>query len=232
MPDKKLSLIEHLQELRSRLIKSIIFIIVCSIFLYNYIDRILFILSRPVGRLVFISPTEALITNIKIAFLGGIFLSSPFVIYQIWRFVGTGLNPRERRYTLLFGPFSFLFFILGCIFGYFVIVPVGMKFLLSFASDALVPMITISRYISFIGTLTLTFGIVFQLPLLSLFLTKIGIVSPAFLSNKRKHAIVFIFILAATLTPPDVITQCLMAVPLLVLYEISIIFSKIIYRPI
>jgi sec-independent protein translocase protein TatC len=229
--DKKLTLVEHLEELRSRLIKSVIFVVVGSVFVYNYINKILVALTRPVGRLVFISPSEAFVTNIKIAFFGGLFLASPFLIYQLWRFVGVGLNPRERKYTLLFGPLSFIFFVLGSVFGYFVIVPLGMNFLLSFSSDLITPMITISRYISFIGTLTLTFGVVFQLPLVVLFLTKIGVVTPNFLSARRKHAIVLIFILAATLTPPDVITQCLMALPLLLLYELGIIFSKFAYRP-
>lgn len=112
------------------------------------------------------------------------------------------------------------------------IVPIGIKFLLGFATDIVVPMITISKYVSFVGSLTLAFGAVFQLPLAILFLTKIGVVTPQFLSNKRKHAVVFIFIAAATLTPPDVITQSLMALPLLLLYELGVIFSKLAYRPI
>ena len=224
--------VEHLEELRSRIIKSVIFIIVYSSLLYNFIDVFLPALIKPVGQLVFIAPQEAFIARIKIAFLGGLFLSSPFVIYEIWKFVSVGLKPKEKKYTLIFGPLSFIFFIAGTSFGYFVIVPIGMKFLLGFATDFITPMITISRYISFLGTLTFAFGVIFQLPLVCLFLTKIGIVTPMFLSSKRKHAIVLIFILAAILTPPDVVTQCLMAGPLLILYEIGIIFSKFAYRPV
>lgn len=230
--DRRLTLVEHLEELKIRVIKSIIFIIICSFFVYNYVNSILPVLTRPVGKLVFIAPQEAFITHIKIAFFGGLFLSSPFLLYQVWRFVSEGLKPNERKYALIFGPLSFLFFILGAAFGYLVIIPVGIKFLLSFGTDFITPMLTISRYISFIGTLTFTFGVVFELPLISLFLTKIGIVTPQFLSSRRKQAIVFIFILAAIFTPPDVITQCLMALPLLILYEIGIIFSKSVYRPI
>lgn len=232
MADKRLSVVEHLQELKGRVIKSLIFIIICSFFVYHYIDYILPVLIKPVGRLIFIAPQEAFITYIKIAFFGGLFLSSPFVLYQLWRFIACGLKPNERKYTLVFGPFSFLFFVLGVVFGYFVIVPIAMKFLLGFAKEFITPMITVNKYISFVGILTFTFGLVFQLPLISIFLTKIGIVTPLFLSGKRRQAIVFIFILAAIFTPPDVITQSLMAIPLLILYEIGIIFSKLVYKSI
>lgn len=230
--DKRLTIVEHLNELRSRIIKSAIFIIICTAIVYNFIDIILPVIIRPVGRLVFIAPTEAFIVNIKIAFFGGVFLSSPFLLYQIWQFVSMALKESEKKYVLIFGILSFFLFILGLIFGYVVIIPIGMNFLLNFARDYVTPTISISKYISFVGMLTFAFSLVFQLPLVILFLTKIGLVTPMFLSSKRKHAIVGMFILSAILTPPDVITQCLMAVPLLVLYEIGIIFSKCAYRPV
>lgn len=231
MGDKKLTLAEHLEELRTRIIKSVISIIVATCLAYYFVEKIISNLVKPVGNLVFIAPQEAFISNIKIAFLGGLFLSSPIVVYQTWRFISVALQTNEKKYAYIFGPLSFIFFVLGAIFGYIIIVPIGIKFLLGFATDFVSPMITISKYISFVGTLTLAFGVIFQLPLISLFLTKIGIVTPYFLSSKRKHAIVLIFLLAAILTPPDVITQCLMAAPLLVLYELGIIFSKFVYRP-
>ena len=232
MDEIKATLVEHLDELRSRIIKSAVSIIIGSCFIYNFVDRILKHLSQPVGKLVFIAPQEAFVTNIKISLFGGLFLSAPVLIYQVWKFVSSGLKKNERKYVLLFGPLSFLFFVTGVSFGYFVIAPMGIKFLLGFAADFVVPMITISNYISFVGTLVFAFGVVFQLPLVMLFLTKIGVTTPRFLSDKRKHAIVFIFIAAATLTPPDIVTQCLMAVPLLVLYEIGIMLSKLTHRPI
>jgi len=230
--DNRLTIVEHLNELRGRVIKSLIFVIVCSAILYNLIGIILPVIIRPAGRLVFIAPTEAFIVNIKIVFLGGIFISSPFLLYQVWQFVSMALKENEKKYVLIFGIISFFLFILGAAFGYFIIIPIGLKFLLGFATDFITPMITISKYISFVGTMIFAFGVVFQLPLILLFLTKIGMVTPMFLSSKRRHAIVCMFILSATLTPPDVITQCLMAVPLLVLYEIGIIFSKCAYRPV
>lgn len=226
MEDKKTSLSEHLEELRSRLIKSIIFVIITSGALYSFVNPILASLVKPVGKLVFIAPQEAFITNVKIAFFGGLFLSSPVIIYQAWKFVSVGLVAAERKYSLLFGPLSFIFFIGGASFGYFLIVPLGIKFLLGFATDYVTPMITIGKYVSFVAALTFSFGVVFQLPLIILFLTKIGLVTPQFLSEKRKHAIVLVFIAAALLTPPDVVTQCLMALPLILLYELGVLFSK------
>lgn len=230
--DNKLSLSAHLEELRSRLIKSVIFVIAGAFLTYAFVNTLMPLIIRPVGKVVFIAPQEAFIANMKVAFFGGLFLSSPFVLYQIWQFVTGALNEKERKYIILFGPLSFLFFLTGISFCYFFIIPISINFLLGFATDFLTPSISISKYISFIGSLTLVFGLVFELPLVSLFLTKIGIVTPMFLSRKRKHAIVFIFIAAAVMTPPDAITQCLMAVPLILLYEIGIIFSKCAYKPI
>ena len=227
MREKRLTFFQHLEELRSRIIKSLIFVIVVSCILFNLTDKILLNIVRPVGSLIFIEPAEAFIANIKIAFWGGLFLSSPFILYQIWQFLLSGLNTNERKYALIFGPLSFIFFMLGAGFGYFIVVPIGIKFLLSFSTDFIVPAISLGRYVSFVGVLTFAFGAIFEIPLVILFLARLGIVTPAFLSTKRRHAVVIIFILAAILTPPDVITQCLMAGPLMILYELSVFFSKL-----
>lgn len=225
-----LSLVEHLEELRNRIIRSVIYIIVGICVAYAFVNSILPILVKPVGKLVFIAPQEAFVARIKIAFFGGLFLSSPLILCQIWQFVSGGLSQHERKYIRIFGPLSFVFFIIGVCFCYFIIAPISMKFLLGFATDFMTPMITVSKYISFVGTLTLTFGLVFELPLITLFLTKIGVITPRFLCRKRKQAIVVMFLLSAILTPPDIITQCLMAIPLLFLYELGIIFSKVAYK--
>ncbi len=221
----------HLEELRGGLIKLFLFLVITACLSYPLVDTILLHLTKPVGRLVFIAPHEAFISKIKIALFAGFIFSSPYVLYQIWHFIESGLSKKERKYVIVFGPFSFLLFAAGAAFGYFIIVPIGIKFLLSFATDLMTPMITIGRYISFLAMLTLAFGALFQLPLAALFLTKLGIVTPRFLILKRREAIVIIFITAAVLTPPDIVTQCLMAVPLLVLYEIGIILSKLAYHP-
>lgn len=226
MTHKRLTFIEHLEEFRVRIIKSVVFIIIASCLCYIFKDTILSFVVSPVGKLVFIAPQEAFVTNIKIAFWAGLYLSLPFLLYQIWRFVSGALKKKERGYALIFGLFSFIFFILGVFFGYFVIVPIGIQFLLSFSRDFLTPMLSMERYISFIGSLTFVFGVIFQIPLIVLFLTKIGVVTPKFLSENRKYAVVIIFIIGAVFTPPDIITQCLMAIPLIFLYELSIILSR------
>lgn len=228
--DKQLSLVNHLEELRNRIIKSIIFIAVCVCVTYAFVNSILPALVKPVGKLVFIAPQEAFVSRIKISLFCGLFLSSPFIIYQIWQFISTGLNPKERKYIRIFGPLSFVFFVLGVCFCFFVITPISIKFLLGFAGDIMEPMITVSKYISFVGGLALTFGLVFELPIAALFLTRIGIITPDFLTARRKQAIVVMFIASAILTPPDVITQCLMALPLLFLYEVGVVFSKLAYK--
>lgn len=230
MPEKKLTLVGHLDELRGRLIKSVICVVLCFVFLYAFVDSILLFLAKSVESLVFIAPQEAFIARIKVVFFAGLFLSSPFILYQAWRFISDGLNDNEKKYTLFFGPLSFVFFVVGSLFGYMVIVPVGIKFLLGFATESILPMISIQKYVSFVGGLTFIFGIIFELPLALLFLTKIGMVNPDMLVRRRKHAIVIIFISAAMLTPPDAVTQLFMAIPLLALYEIGILFSKMTYK--
>ena len=231
MPDKRLTFIEHLEELRAGIMKSVVFIIAVSIVVYTFTDSIFAYLVRPLGgTLVFIAPQEAFITKIKIALLGGIYFSSPFVLYHIWDFISQGLGKGERRYASLMTLLSFLFFITGSSFGYFIIVPIAITFLLSFGSGYIVPLISVGSYVSFVGVLTLTFGLIFQLPIAILLLSKMGVVTPQFLSKNRKYAILIIFIAAAIFTPPDVITQCLMAIPLILLYELSIILSRISYK--
>ena len=228
MQDRKMSLIGHLEELRRRLIICIVSILVCSIFSYVYAEKILAILKRPFPHsLVFISPQEPFIITLKVAIFAGIILALPMIIYQAWQFVSLALKQKEKRYLLFYGPFSLLLFLSGASFAYFVAIPVGLRFLLGFGGSSLEPMITISKYLSFITVMILTFGIVFELPLVSLFLVRIGIISPQFLAKNRKVAIIAIFVLAAILTPSiDAFTQILMAVPLVILYEVSIWLAK------
>jgi len=202
---------------------------VCSVGVYPYINVVLKHLTHPVGQLVFISPFEAFWSRIKLTFFLGIFISLPFVLYQIWKFIQKGLLAREKRFVLPLTFLSFVLFSLGGCFGYFVIIPVGMKFLLAYGTQTLVPMISISRYLSFLFGIVFSFGLIFELPLIIGFLTKIGILQSQTLRTKRRFAIVGIFIAAAALTPgPDVFSQLLMAGPLLVLYEMSIIVARLI----
>ena len=217
----------HLDELRSRLLKSFIAVVVAACLFYPFVDRFLAFLIKPVGKVVFTSPADAFVVRLMLLICGGVVLALPVVVYQLWQFVAAGLKDNEKKYIRFFAPASLILFLVGCVFGYWIIIPVGMKFLLSFATESIVPMITLPNYISFILTLVLAFGLCFQLPLVLMFLAKIGIVTPAFLVQKRKHAIVLILIASAVLTPsPDAISQILMAGPLLVLYELGVVASK------
>ncbi len=222
--------LEHIDELRSRILKSLLVFVVLACILYNYVDPILSFAIKPIGKVIYTSPTDAFMAKINLTLLGSLFLSLPFLLYQIWQFVAVGLKGKERKAVAVFGPLSLLFFMVGILFGYFIAVPISLKFLLSFSTDQMVAMITVNNYISFIGSMVLAFGIIFELPLVLMFLTKIGIATPAFLIHYRRHAIVAIMIISAIFTPPDVITQFIMAIPLLVLYELGILFSKWSYR--
>lgn len=229
MQDRKMSLIGHMEELRRRLIVCVLTVLACSIFSYFYSDKILAILKRPFPHsLVFIAPQEPFVITLKIALFGGIIFALPMIAYQAWQFISSGLKEKEKRYLFFYSPFSLLLFLSGASFAYFLVVPVGLRFLLSFGGGSLQPMISISKYLSFITLMILAFGIVFELPLVLMFLARIGVVSPQFLAKKRKVFIIAIFVLAAILTPPDVFTQILLAGPLLILYEVSIWLTKIV----
>jgi sec-independent protein translocase protein TatC len=227
MRDEKLSLVDHLEELRKRLIICLLALLATSGFSYFYAERILSLIAKPVDKLVFLAPTEAFLAYLKIAFFSGIFLASPLILQQIWSFVSVGLKEEERRPLLFYGPLSFFLFAGGGAFAYFLVLPLGIRFLLKFSSENLQPMLSVSRYTSFAGFLLLGFGISFEFPLVILFLSRLGLVTSQFLRRKRKYAVLLIFIFSAIITPPDVFTQVLMALPLLLLYEISIWFSKL-----
>lgn len=229
--DEPVPLLAHLEELRKCLIVAAIAIAVCSIVAYSWVDPILKELARPVGRLYFTSPMEAFWSRLKLAFFLGVFLSSPVVLLYVGRFIQRGLFPRERRALVWLAVSSIVLFAAGSAFCYFLVLPAGVKFLLEYGSDVLVPMITISRYLSFVFGMVFSFGLVFELPLVIGIMVRLGIVHAATLSRNRRFAVVLVFIAAAILTPsPDAFNQVLMAGPLLLLYEIGIIVARIIER--
>ncbi len=231
MSDKKLPLIKHLEELRRRIIICIASVFLLSLASYLYARKILALLMKPVGDLVFIAPQEAFLAYLKIALFSGLFLSLPVILYQIWKFVSIGLLPKEKKYLPTYGALSFLLFLLGAIFSYQAVLPLGLKFLIGrYSSANLMPMLSISKYISFVGMFLLAFGVVFELPLIISFLAKIGLVSPQSLRRRRKEVVALTFVLAAVMTPPDIFTQILLAIPILLLYEISLWTTVVIYR--
>jgi len=229
MADEKVPFLAHLEELRKRLI--IIFIAIGIGFgiSYSRAEDILLVLKKPFpGDLVALAPTEAFITILKVSFFAGVLLAMPVILHQIWKFTAPGLYDREKKHTILFVIFATLLFFAGATFCYFAILPSGLKFLQRFAPQAIDSnMFRLSDYVSFVTKLLLGFGAVFELPLIMLFLTKIGVVTPQSLAANRKYAILIMFIVGAVLTPPDVFTQIMMAGPLIVLYEVSILVSKL-----
>jgi sec-independent protein translocase protein TatC len=226
-----MNFLDHLEELRQRLIKSIASILIFSIVIYFFSEQIINYLSRPVGTVYFTSPTEAFAVRIKLSLILGLIASVPVILYQLWQFIVPGLTKKEVRYVIPIVLISSLFFFGGAIFCYFLVLPLGIKFLLGYQTERLLPLIKIGDYISFISWMVLAFGLVFQLPIVTFFLGKLGIVSAQSLAKGRKYAFVSILILAAVLTPsPDVFSQLLLAVPLYVLYELSIIVVRITAR--
>jgi sec-independent protein translocase protein TatC len=233
MPDKKLPLTAHLEELRKRLVYSFLAIGVAFAVSYAFIKDIVEILMRPLvqmlpkgSSLIFTAVPEAFFVYFKAAFLAGVFLSSPFILYQIWAFVSPGLYEREKKYIYPYLFVSSAFFVAGALFCYFIVFPVMFRFFLSFASEVIQPLPAIKEYLTFTIKLLLAFGLLFQWPALVLFLSRMGVISSKTLAKNRKYAILGIFVIAAVLTPPDLVSQLLLAGPLLAMYEGSIWMAK------
>lgn len=232
--EDKIPFTSHLEELRDRLIKSFIAVGIGFCAAYGFKEKLFEILISPLvsvmGKdetLIFTGLPEAFFTYLKVALLAGIMLASPVLLYHFWMFVAPGLYQKEKKVFIPIIVLSALFFIGGSLFGYFIVFPYGFEFFLGFASDNLQAMPSMKEYLSFSSKLLLAFGLVFELPLVLTAMARIGIVTPEFLKKNRKYALLLFFIGAAIITPPDVVTQIMMAVPLMVLYEISIIGAKI-----
>ena len=232
--DKESSFTAHLEELRKRLM--ICFIAVGAGFLASYAfkEKLFHILTEPLIKimqdnngLIFTGLPEAFFTYLKAAFISGVILAAPVILYQFWMFVGPGLYNTERRVLLPIIILSIFFFIGGACFGYFIVFPIGFKFFLSFSTENIKALPSMREYLNFASKLLIAFGIVFELPVLITFLARLGIVSVDFLKKNRKYALLLFFVFSAILTPPDVVTQIMMALPLMLLYEISIIGAKI-----
>jgi sec-independent protein translocase protein TatC len=231
MDDRPMTVVEHLEELRRRLLLAFAALGVGTVFGFLFVDRVLDFLVRAMGvdRVVFFAPAEALFIRLKIALFLGVFIGLPVILYQLWAFIGVGLTQIERRAVLMLLPPSLALFGVGSAFGLFVIMPVGIRVLLSYQTETLQPMLAIGPTLSFMMAFVLAFGFVFQVPIVVVFLARLGIVSPATLAATRRYAIVAIVILAAILTPgTDVISQMLMAVPTYALYELSIFLARLV----
>jgi sec-independent protein translocase protein TatC len=234
--DEKLPFTAHLDELRSRLIKSFIAVGagfgLCYAFKETLFEILLYPLIRVMpegGKLIFTGIPEAFFTYLKVSFLAGIILASPVLLYQFWMFVAPGLYHKERR---VLGPIiavTSFFFIGGALFGYFVVFPSGFKFLLSFGADFIRTLPSMREYLDFSTKLLFIFGLLFELPVALTGLARLGIVSVEYLKRNRKYAVILAFVAGAFLTP-DVVSMILMALPLMVLYEIGILGAHLVSR--
>jgi sec-independent protein translocase protein TatC len=234
--DEKLPFTAHLEELRSRLIKSFIAVGAGFLLCYGFKEQLFEILVYPLirvmpegGKLIFTGIPEAFFTYLKVSFLSGIILSSPVLLYQFWMFVAPGLYQKEKH---LLGPvigITSFFFIGGALFGYFVVFPSGFKFLLGFGTDYIRTLPSMREYLNFATKLLFIFGLLFELPVVLTCLAWLGIVSADYLKRNRKYAVLLAFVVAAFLTP-DVVSMILMAVPLMLLYEISIFSAQLLAR--
>jgi sec-independent protein translocase protein TatC len=253
MPDDeaRMPFLDHLAELRKRLLVCVSAVGIAFVLTFNFRDyflRILqwplttevvmgrhfpfigFIRGEPIARLTALGPAETLWVHFKVAFIAGIFVALPIVLYEIWKFVAPGLYSNERRFVLPFVILGTISFFIGASFCLFIVLPLAMKFLLTF-DPSIQQMPRFGEYVDFNLKFLLAFGIIFELPLAMTIAARIGIVTPQFLAKNRKYAILINFIIAAILTPtPDIFNQTMMALPMCVLYEIGIIASRIAYR--
>ncbi len=231
---EKQPFLSHLEELRKRLVVCAIGVGAGFVIAYIFAERLFQLLVAPLkavmpegDQLIFTNLPEMFFAYIKVAFIAGIMAASPLIFYQLWMFIAPGLYRKEKKMAIPFVISSTILFVGGALFGYFVVFPFGFKFFIGFSNEYVKALPSVKQYFSFSMKLLLAFGAVFELPVIIFFLSKMGIVTPQFLRQKRKYAILLTFALAAILTPPDVITQCMMAGPLIVLYEIGILVSRI-----
>ncbi len=224
--DQAQPLTDHLEELRSRLLWSLLAVAVSSAVCWFYVDVFIHQMARITGPMVFLAPFEAFAAKLKLALALGVFFAVPVLIYHVWRFVGVALTISEQRVVLGALPFSYLLFAAGASLAWFVVMPVGLKFLMTFGSGDLKPFLSVQSCLRFAVWLALGLGLLFQIPVVVAGLAKWGMLRSAALRRYRRHAVLAIFVLAAVLTPgPDVVSQLLLAAPTYVLFEVSVLLA-------
>jgi sec-independent protein translocase protein TatC len=235
-----MSFLEHLEELRRRLIYSFIAVGVGFFFCWGFADRIYSLMQKPIvealhkhnlpEQLVYLNPTEPFNLYLKIGLMAGVFVASPFVLFQVWMFIAPGLYRREKTYVVPFMVSTILLFLAGGFFGYRIVFPAALDFLIGYGSQ-FHPMITVGEYTDLFLTVLLGLGAVFELPILVFFLSLMGIVTPGWMLRNFRYSILVIFIIAAVLTPTtDIVNMCVFAAPMIALYVVSIGVAWIITR--
>ena len=232
---EKIPVTHHLIELKNRLVQVALVVSLFFGVCFYFIDFLLLWLEDPLPKkyseLTFITPTEPFFTAMKVSFMGSMFISMPWILYHIWEFIAPGLKVKEKKVTALFVAFGTLFFLFGGLFCYFLVVPLGLKFLLNYGTTWWKMQVTIGFYFSFVVKMILAFAFAFQTPLIMVLLTKFGVINTIKMKLYRKWAFLGTFGLAAVLTPPDIITQVLLAFPLYGLYEFGIVVSRFFEDP-
>ena len=225
----------HLKELQKRLIYSIITLFVMFIITFTFWELILDWMLIPLKEalpkgsdIVFLKVGEAFFTALKVSFFASIIFSLPIIFYQLWMFVAPGLYENEKKLVIPFVTSATIMFILGALFAYYIVFPFGFSYLINFGSQLFTAMPSIGEYVGFFSKLMVGFGISFELPVITFFLATLGLVTDETLKGFFRFAIIIIFLIAALLTPPDVLSQLLMALPLIILYGVSILIAKII----
>lgn len=225
--DGSMSIIAHLTELRKRLIRSLIAIGIGSCIAYYFIEDIMHLLTGPAGKLYYMQPAEAFFTYIKVAIFVGFLIALPVVLYQIWRFVLPALIGMERYLLSVIVPVSLILFLAGIAFSFFLVLPAAVKFLVGFSTQELQPMFSIKQYFDFVIAFLLPFGFIFELPLAITLLAKVGIVSSKFLAKQQRIVIFLTFVIGAVISPtPDIFSQCMIAIPMILLYEIGYVIVR------
>ncbi len=228
---EQMNVLEHLSDLRKRIIITLGFFMISLIVCFLYVDHIYhFLAIRSGEKLAILGPTDILAIYMKLSGVGAIALTIPVAAYQVWRFVVPALTSHERRVTMMYIPILFLLFIAGISFSYFVLFPMMYTFVLGLSQGNFNLVITANDYFSFMIRLTVPFGILFELPLIVLFLTHLGILNPHRLAKIRKPAYFVLCVISIVITPPDFVSDIVVIIPLIFLYEISVGLSKIIYR--
>lgn len=217
-----MSLIDHLGELRGRIIVALVAMIIGTVVSYYYVDDIIQILIAPAGKLYYTKPTEAFFTYMKISIISGLIVSSPVWFYQIWAFIIPALSKGEKKVTFLIVPSAISLFIIGVLFSYYLVLPTAIEFFIGFGTDGLQPLFSIGQYIDFVVGFIIPFGITFELPLIIVALGALGILPSQRVRKFRKIFILLAFIVGGAISPtPDMLSQTMIAGPMVLLYEIS-----------
>ena len=253
MTDEKLPFTEHLSELRKRIIISLVALLIGFLITFSFSEDIFKALTFPLRyeigftmkypfillvpskihhpSLVFLAPAEAFWMHLKVSFVAGLILTLPVILHQLWKFISPGLLAKEKKYVVPFVGSATILFFIGAVFCFLFVLPFAMSFLLTYKTGSLTPMLSVGSYVDFCLKFILAFGAVFELPIVIVFLARVGIVTPKALAKNRKYAVLAAFIIAAILTPtPDAFNQTLMAVPMIVLYEAGVLVSRLFVR--